>query len=247
MLDAWALLALVLGVFFIGGAVKGMAGLGLPPIAMGLLVLVMPPVSAAAIMVIPVALTNLWQALRGPALGTLLRRFWPVFGTLALTTTLLSGLLVANTGALGVVALGSLLVLYAALALSGLRFLVPARAEPILGPIIGLTTGALTAATGIAAIPLLPYLQSLDLDREQFVQTLGLAFSLSSLALALGLGVQIAAMPQWPALLGAALLGVLLGMAIGERLRHRLRESLFRRVVLWLLLALGMTLVVSAL
>jgi uncharacterized membrane protein YfcA len=245
VLSGWGVLAIVLAVFFIGGAVKGAAGLGLPPIAMGLLVLVMPPASAAAIMVIPVMLANVWQALRGPALGALLRRFWPVFGCLAVTTVLLSGWLVESTGALGVIAIGGMLVLYAALALSGLTLRLKPDAEPVLGPVVGLTTGALTAATGIAAIPLLPYLQSVGLSRDRFVQSLGLAFSISSLALGVGLSPHMATMPQWPALLSAALVGLALGMALGELLRRRLRESAFRRIVLWLLLALGMTLVLS--
>jgi uncharacterized membrane protein YfcA len=246
LLGAWGLALLVLGAFFLGGVVKGVAGLGLPPIAMGLLVLVLPPASAAAIMVIPVTLTNLWQALRGPALGALVWRLGPMLAALALSTLLLSGWLAASTGALGVVAVGALLVVYAGLALSGLTVAVPTRAEPLLGPLVGLSTGALTAATGIAALPLLPYLQALGLRREPFVQALGLAFSTSSLALALGLSGHMAGMAHWPLLVGAALLGVALGMVLGERLRRRVREARFRRLVLWLLLALGATLMVSA-
>jgi uncharacterized membrane protein YfcA len=243
----WGLLALVLGVFVIGGTVKGATGLGLPPIAMGLLVAVMPAASAAAVMVIPVALTNLWQALRGPALGELLRRFWPLLATLALTTALLSRWLLERMGTLGVIAVGAVLVLFASLALSGRRLQAPTQAEPFLGPLIGLLTGAMTAATGIAAVPLLPYLQSLGLSRDLFVQTLGLSFSISSVALGLGLRSHMATLPQWPLLLAAALLGTLLGMVIGEWLRPHLPEALFRRLVLWLLLGLGLMLIVSPL
>lgn len=75
-------------VFVIAGAVKGAIGLGLPPITMGLLVMVMPPVEAAALTVAPAFVTNVWQMVDGPHLRRLVRRLWPlmlcaVAGTLA--------------------------------------------------------------------------------------------------------------------------------------------------------------------
>ena len=65
----------IAAVLVIAGLVKGAVGLGLPPIAMGLMVIVMPPVEAAALLVLPSFLTNAWQMLRGPYFRQLLRRF----------------------------------------------------------------------------------------------------------------------------------------------------------------------------
>ena len=64
-------------VFFLAGFVKGVIGLGLPTIAMGLLAIVMPPVEAAGLLILPSLLTNAWQMIAGPALRPLLRRLWP--------------------------------------------------------------------------------------------------------------------------------------------------------------------------
>ena len=53
-------------VFVLAGLVKGVIGLGLPTVAMGLLSLVMPPLEAAALLIVPSTVTNIWQLLAGP-------------------------------------------------------------------------------------------------------------------------------------------------------------------------------------
>ena len=45
-------------VFALAGFIKGVIGLGLPTISMGLLAVVMPPVHAAAILILPSLITN---------------------------------------------------------------------------------------------------------------------------------------------------------------------------------------------
>jgi uncharacterized protein len=55
-------------VFALAGLIKGVIGLGLPTVSMGLLAIVMPPLQAAAILVLPSFLTNVWQMVGGPSL-----------------------------------------------------------------------------------------------------------------------------------------------------------------------------------
>src|ERR1700733_8119591 len=62
--------------FLLAGLVKGFIGLGLPTVAVGLLTLVMKPAQAAALLVVPSLVTNVWQLLAGPRFGGLLRRLW---------------------------------------------------------------------------------------------------------------------------------------------------------------------------
>src|SRR6185295_20338072 len=51
--DLAPLLATIAFVFLLAGFVKGVVGLGLPTISMGLLSLAMPPAQAAALLVVP--------------------------------------------------------------------------------------------------------------------------------------------------------------------------------------------------
>src|SRR5579863_10271409 len=87
---------LVAAVFALAGFVKGAIGLGLPTIAMGLLAIVMPPVEAAAILILPSLLTNIWQMIAGPSLSSILWRLWPMMGAVCLGTWLGMGLMTGS-------------------------------------------------------------------------------------------------------------------------------------------------------
>ena len=71
-------LLLIFCVFVLAGLVKGVVGLGLPTVAVGLLGIVMAPREAAALLVVPSLVTNVWQLAAGPAFGPLVRRLWPM-------------------------------------------------------------------------------------------------------------------------------------------------------------------------
>jgi hypothetical protein len=78
-MDALVLIAgFTLATFLLAGFVKGVIGLGLPTIGMGLLAVVMAPAQAAALLVVPSFVTNVWQLALGPGIGSLLRRLWPM-------------------------------------------------------------------------------------------------------------------------------------------------------------------------
>ena len=74
--QTWLLLFAGLA-YLLGGFVKGVIGGGLPAISIGLLGIVMPVPQAAALVVAPAFLSNIWQSL-GPQLWPLLRRLWPM-------------------------------------------------------------------------------------------------------------------------------------------------------------------------
>jgi len=230
----------VAGVFFLAGLVKGVIGLGLPSVAIGLLGLFLPPAEAAALLLLPSLLTNLWQAAWGGAALPLLRRLAP------LLLGILAGAAMAAFGGVGLgasgaqvarQALGIALLLYGLLGLSERRLSLPSRAAGWAGAVSGAATGLLTAATGVFVLPAVPYLQALGLERQALLQGMGLSFSVSTLALGLTLSGHAA---LGGAELGASALTLaptLLGMALGQRLR--LPPLLFRRLFFLSLLLLG--------
>lgn len=69
-----AVIVLVMATFVVAGWVKGVVGLGLPVVAMGGLGLLMSPVEAATLLVVPSLFTNAWQLLAGPALRVVTKR-----------------------------------------------------------------------------------------------------------------------------------------------------------------------------
>lgn len=236
---ALSTLMLLCLVFVLAGFTKGIIGLGLPTIAMGLLAVVLPPAEAAALLILPSLVTNVWQMLDGPYLGRLLRRLWPLNVGVCLGTWLGAALLAGIGGRHGGLALGLALIAYGLTGLAALRLVVPRTAEPVLGPITGALTGGITAATGVFVIPAVPYLQAIGLHKDELVQALGLSFTVSTLALAVALaGVDAFA----PGLVLPSLLAVvvsLAGMRLGQAVRARLRPQAFRLCFFFGLLALG--------
>src|SRR5678810_898041 len=72
----------IAAVFLLAGGIKGVLGLGLPTVGMGLLSIVMTPAQAAGILVIPALVTNVWQVASGPALVALSHRYaWKIVAT----------------------------------------------------------------------------------------------------------------------------------------------------------------------
>ncbi|WP_210015010.1 sulfite exporter TauE/SafE family protein [Pseudomonas palmensis] len=224
-----ALSLLVVLTFVLAGTVKGVIGLGLPTVAMGLLGLAMSPAQAAALLIVPSTVTNLWQLAAGGYLRALLRRLWPMQLMIFIGTLLGSVWLGIDSGAWAAHALGAALLVYALYGLCHPGLHLAPRHERWLGPLCGLVTGIITAATGVFVIPAVPYLQALGLHREQMVQALGLSFTVSTLALAVGLAGQGALGGE---ALGASLvvlIPALLGMWLGQCLRQRISAVLFKR------------------
>ena len=186
-MDSALILTATAGAFLLAGFVKGVIGLGLPTVSIGLLGLLMTPAQAAAILVVPSLVTNVWQAVVGGGVMALARRLWPMLVGICAGTFAGAVLLPHDDSGRATVWLGLALVIYAALGLVKVHFSVPPRSEVWLGLLMGAATGAITVATGIFVMPGTPYVQSLQFDRDKMVQALGLSFTVSTITLALAL------------------------------------------------------------
>lgn len=246
MISSFAMRAGVVAVtFVVAGFVKGVTGMGLPTVAMGVLGTLMLPAQAAAMLLLPSFITNVWQLVAGPSVRMLVRRLWPMMlGIVAGTVGAAS--FIAGGGEWAVVGLGAALTLYAVAGLLAWRFSVPARHERWLSPAIGAVTGVVTGGTGVFVVPAVPYLQGLALKKEDLVQALGLSFTVSTIALAIGLAREHAFAPGD---LGESLFAVvpaLFGMWLGQRVRGRIGAQTFRRWFFICLLGLGIQLMARA-
>ncbi len=246
-MDSWSMAAEIAGAFLLAGFVKGLIGLGLPTVAIGLLVLAMSPAQAAAIIVVPSLVTNVWQAAAGGALLPLVRRLWPLLAGICVGTVAGVLLLPGAMSNEAILWLGIALVAYAMLGLFRVQFSVPKQGEVWLGALVGLATGVITVATGVFSLPAVPFIQALHLDRNRLVQALGLSFTVSTITLAAalshagGIGWSLAV----PALI--ALACSIVGMLLGQVVRGKVAPETFRLAFLFGLLALGLHLAVRGL
>ncbi|CAN0581460.1 unnamed protein product, partial [Laminaria digitata] len=221
-------LAVVAVVFMVAGFVKGVIGFGLPSISMGLLSVLILPDMAAAILIIPTFLTNIWQAFVGPHTLAMLRRFWPMFAGVFVGTIMTAGIITGDNPGLAALPIGGILLAYAVLGLSGVRFRVPRKSEIVISPAMGLTTGLINGATAIFVLPGAPYLQATNMEKDELIQALGFVALFASGALALGFGLNGSiATNLWPAVL-VALAAAVGGMAVGQVVRRRLSVATFQ-------------------
>src|SRR6202043_4119843 len=125
--------------------VKGVLGLGLPTVSMGLLAVTMQPARALAIVIVPAVITNIWQTFGGPYLRDIVRRLWPLMLGTIVGIWLNAGMLTGPYARYGTIVLGVMLVIYAILGLSRLHFSVAAAHEKWVGGIVGVVTGMVSA------------------------------------------------------------------------------------------------------
>lgn len=234
------LLVSVAVTFFVAGIVKGVTGMGLPTVAMGVLGALISPLAAANLLIIPSSVTNIWQLLAGPNITLLIRRLWPMMLALVVGTMLGSAWLAKGDTAPTTMALGIALVVYSGYTLLAHQLSVSKGLERALSPLVGGVTGLITGATGVFVIPAVPYLQALQLGKDDLVQALGLSFTVSTVALAIGLAARGAFQAENLALSAFAVVPALAGMWFGQVLRSRIRPALFRRIFLLGLLLLGL-------
>ena len=227
------LLIVIAAVFLLAGFVKGTIGMGLPTVAMGLLATRMPPAHALAIV------TNIWQTFVGPYLRDIVRRLWPLMVGTVLGILSGGGLMTGPYARYGTIVLGVLLVIYAIIGLSKVRFSVPRQNEKWVGGIVGLITGVISAATGVQVIPSMPFMQAIGMEKDELVQALGVFFTTATVALAFnltGAGL-LNATVAIPGLVAMAT--AFAGMYLGQLLRSRMDADTFRRWFLIAMLLLG--------
>jgi uncharacterized protein len=226
--------------FIVAGVAKGAIGIGLPPIVIGIMSFAVPLESTIAMMVVPSMVTNVWQAIYGGNFLRLLVRF----RTMAVTSVAALIFVAVAFGQLGspkaVAWVGVILLIYSGLALTAWRPAVSRATERWANPLIGAASGAAAGITGVAAVPFLPYMQSLDISRHELVQALGVMFVFIMGALTAALAIQGAFTPT--NLLGgvAAIAPTFLGVWLGQKARHAVSAETFRRIFLIGLFLVGL-------
>ncbi len=170
-------------------------------------------------------------------------RFWPML--LATVGGVIIGLWLLNLVPVIVATtcLGGVLSAYAIFGFFTPNFRLPAKVESILAPVSGLMTGVLNGLTGSQVMPVLPYLLSLNLNRNEYLQAINCSFSLSTIVMAIGL-YKIGLLE-----VGAASITILslplvyIGTKLGGRVRNMLPDSVFTSFVHVFLFVLGASLI----
>lgn len=237
-------LMMAFGALVVGGIAKGITGIGLPIISIAILVNFLPPSLCIAIVVIPILVTNLWQAVRAKNFLEPIRRFWLMIIFFISFLILGSFLLVRLDTQLLFAALGVSVLIF-----SGSSLIRPAQmplsksTERWLGPVAGVAGGLLGGISTIWGPPMMMFLMSLHLKKDDWVRTVGLIWFLGAVPLTISFWANGMLNAQSFPLSVAACVPGMIGILIGERVREWINQETFRKVMLILLFLIGLNLI----
>lgn len=229
----------------IAGLVKGATGLGYATCALPFLVAAIGLKAAVVIVPIPAMAANIGLIFgvgHGPET---VQRFWKLYVAIVpgiFCGTLLLGVVDAQSATR---VLGVITIAYVIHATARPDFHLRCPLAKRLEMPVGLLNGFLTGLTGSQIVPLLPYLVSLKLDPDRFVQAVNMSVIIASVILIL------AQMTTGLMTLPLAVMSVLgiapaaLGTYVGNRVRRYIPSERFRTVVLATLFAIGVSFVVN--
>lgn len=240
-MDLWSPegLIIIAAIFLFGGFSKGVVGLGMPTIGVGLGTAVFGLEIALALATVPVIATNIWQGITGGSFKDLMKRLWLLLLLTAVFAWIGAGVLAKSDATLIAGLLGIILIAYAILGLKTPKIPKPGRHDRWMSPVVGICTGFITGLTGSSVVPGVLYLQALDLGRDRLVQSMGILFTVSWTALALSLADNKVIDSETVTISAAALAPAIAGMLIGQRIRSKIPEAQFKKVFLFAILILG--------
>ena len=236
-------LPFVAAAYFLAALVKGVTGLGFSTMALPVLVLALGLKATLPLLIIPSVASNLIVMRDARHFRSTLKQFWLLY--LAAIPGLVTGLtlLSALDPGRSIAVLGAVLVVYSVSSLARPDIRLPMRlAQPLSAP-VGLTNGVINGLTGSQVMPVLPFLVSLHLEPDRFVQAANIFFTVSSLVMAAGLTTLGLMTPVAAAVSIGGLVPVALGVKVGTALRRRLSPQAFRSAVLVVLALLGVGLI----
>jgi len=229
-------------VFFVSAFLKSLTGLGFSTICLGFLAALLDIKIAILLVLLPSMSSNLlvmWQAGR---FKEALKRFWPLY--LSAIPGLILGIwfLGSSSNEIPKGILGLLLILYGLWGLINGLITITKKQEKQFSTPVGFISGLANGVTGSQIMPIMPYLLSLNLNRDLFVQTINTAFTINSLIMMIGLAnMGVISLPIL-SLSAAGIIPVAVGIYLGGKIRQRISDDSFRKMVLALFILLGLNL-----
>lgn len=236
--------ALVLAVVAFASAVKGALGFGFPLIAVPLTANLIGARPAVVLIAIPVIFSNFLILVRGGGSSEELRRFSGLLAGVVMGTVIGAQLLGRMDPRVVSLIVGISAVLLAVLSWGNLMPPVSPKVHRVAGPTVGVAAGVLGGATGIYAPLIAAYVHALQVDKRVFVYWLTAAFFLGGAAQVVSywrLGLYSWNIVTYAV---ATFVPVVVGTWLGFWIQDRLPVTLFRRLVLLLVLASGVNLIV---
>lgn len=229
----------------IAGFVKGAVGFAMPMIMISGVSSFIAPEIALAALILPTLVTNIWQALRGGLVTTVLavQKHWRYLAAVIIVMMFSAQLVRHMSAEVFLFLLGLLVSAFVTLQLLGIkpRF-QPAHRRPV-EIIIGVFTGLIGGISGVWGPLTVTYLTMLETPKAEQMRIQGAIYGLGAFVLLvahLRSGILNSVTLPLSALM---VVPALIGISIGFRYGDRFDQATFRRVTLFVLLIAGLNLI----
>ena len=232
-----------MGAVLAGALVKGITGIGLPMVAVPLMVQVIPVPVAIALLAVPVLSSNLFQLNDRAEVLHASRRFWSLMLVMVVAVVIGALLLISLDPRLLEILMGGLVIALALFYMAKPEIDIAPGHERIASPLVGLAGGLLGGLSSFYGPPLVLCLIALKLPKDRFVLTISLFYFIGQIPLYAMLGASN--LLGWSEFLGSLALSVVayFGVQLGQQVRDRLDPQLFTRIVLAIQLVSGASLI----
>lgn len=230
-----------------GSTVKGVAGIGLPLVAVPILTVLVNLKTAVTMTTMPIVASNLVQSFQGGRFLHSVRRFWTLLVPLLIAIFIGTRLLVVIPECVLNLVIG-----VAIISIPLILYFVPhiqvARGhERWANPLVGICSGLLGGISTFYGPPLMLYVFGMRLQKDEFIPTISLMYTVAGGGMLLGIFAnRVASVPE----IGVSFLMLIptaIGMWLGRFVRVQLSERRFQQLVVGIYVATGMTFLANAL
>lgn len=230
-----------------GSTVKGVAGIGLPLVAVPLLTVLVNLKTAVTMTTVPIIGSNFVQSIQGGRFPHLVKRFWTLLVPLFVAIIVGTRLLVVLPERVLELIIG-VAVISIPLVLHFIPHIRVTRAhERWANPLIGIGSGLLGGISTFYGPPIMLYVFGMRLPKDEFIPTISLMYTVAGVGMLFGIYAnRVATLPE----IGVAFLMLIptaIGMWIGRFVRVQLSESRFQQLIVAIYVVTGVTFLVDAL
>jgi uncharacterized membrane protein YfcA len=236
----------ILVAYIVAGVIKGLTGIGFSTSCLPIMALRLDLKIAIPLVIVPSIVSNVVIMLQAGHFIEVVRRFWVLYASTIPGLLIGLSILVSINVDLAKIFLGLVLILYALLALTKRPITFSKSLERGLKIPVGFFTGFINGLTGSQVMPVLPYLLSLGLDKNTFIQAINISFTLSSVIMLFGMNQLGYLSPHTFLIAVGGAIPLVTIVYVGGKMRNRISQKAYQKLVLIFLLILGIILSVKS-
>ena len=228
----------------LGALIKGAVGIGMSMFSVPIIAFFLPPITSMILLCVPVLVTNILQIQIQKGINSF--RFLPMFIALVIGIIIGCNLVMQINMATISKIIASSIIFAAFFNLIGFNFhKIELGLERKITIPLGFFSGIIGGLSNMYSPYILAYLVSTNLQKEAMIRTIATMYFLGSLFIFPiwfynGLGTIHDLI--WSSFL---LIPAIIGQNIGTRIRHKMSNKLFKRIILYILMIIGLMLFIK--